>query len=799
MSTNGGPREIVLVARREIAAGREKLAGRLRDGVPGVQVSRSLTSLYDKVCLKLFHQALEDLGETGPNGLANELALIADGGFGRSELAPYSDADMKLLHTPVAEGRLQPLSQRLIQDFCDVGLASGISCHTVASACASAVEDVRSCCSMLDARLLEGNETLYEQFDAKFQALIKRRHRVLIDELTESRQKECSRYGETVYLIQPNVKRSPGALRDVQLLRWIGRLRYGTRDPEGLRLQGLLPQTDFHAIRNALQFLLWIRSALHFNARRGDDDLTHANQVRLAEEYGYEETPGMLPAEHLMREYFRHTDEMSRLLSRFSETAIGRRRRPRWVQMLVGHRLDGDFREGRGLITSTRRGLSRVTSRLDSALDLFNLASLTNSRVDHDTCEAIRLALPTMDNTLTPKAREKFLSLLGRRQRLGELLRMMHEIGLLEQVIPEFEHARSLMQFNEVHKYTVDEHSIRAVEGAIYFSTVDEVHHDVRAEVDVGEACRSIERVWLLHLALLIHDLGKGFDEDHSIVGERLARDIAGRLQLKESDSETLQFLVRHHLRMSYVALNLDIHDEKLLKSFVAEVGSAEVLTLLFVLTASDFTAVGPRSWNNWRAGMLANLYHNAMPFFTGDASPASVSQLRRKRESAIALLPAAERDQVSWHTTQINALSDGLHHQSRATNHCRFAGQPKAPSPRRTAGRGSLRRAQPDGSLLGGHQRVDHPGGVSQDGRRTHGLGDGDSLGRNQHPGRGTNLRSLHGHRPTVPQRAARLAHRKSLRSTANRAANHAGRFAHVPQPLARSESRFLREAGPR
>ena len=229
MSTNGGPREIVLVARRELAAGREKLAGRLRDGVPGVQISRSLTSLYDKVCLKIFHQAMEDLGETGPNGLIHEMALIADGSFGRSELAPFSDADMKLLHTPVAEGRMLPLSQRLIQDFCDVGLASGITCHTVASACASAVEDVRSCCALLDARLVEGNEALFEQFDSKFQALIKRRHRVSINELAESRQKECTRYGETVYLIQPNVKRSPRALRDVQLLRWIGRLKYGTR------------------------------------------------------------------------------------------------------------------------------------------------------------------------------------------------------------------------------------------------------------------------------------------------------------------------------------------------------------------------------------------------------------------------------------------------------------------------------------------------------------------------------------------------------------------------------------------
>ncbi len=568
---------------------------------------------------------------------------------------------MKLLHTPAVEGRLQPLSQRLIQDVCDVGLANGLSCHTVPSACASAAEDVRSCCALLDARLLDGNEALFEQFENRFRSFVRRRRRRrgFIEQLIESRQNECARYGETVYLLQPNVKRSPGALRDIQLLRWIGMLRYGAWDLEGLRLQGHLPEADFPKVRRALQFLMRVRNALHFAAGRGDDDLTHANQIRLAEEFGYEPSLGMLPAEHLMQEYFKHTQEMSRLLSRFSETALGSRRRPRWVQMLVGHRLDGDFRRGRNLITSTRRGLARVTSRLEEAIDLFNLASLADARVDHVTCEAIRLALPTMDKELTPKAREKFLSMLGRRERLVELLRSMHEIGLLELVIPQFEHARSLMQFNEVHQYTVDEHSLRAVDGAVHFASIDDSDPGNRAEVAVGDACLTIQRVWLLHLALLIHDLGKGYDEDHCIVGERLATEVAERLHLEDDDSRTLRFLVRNHLRMSHIALNLDIHDEKLLKSFVDEVGSAEMLTLLFVLTASDFTAVGPRSWNNWRAGMLAGLYRNAIPFYTGESSPISVSKLRLKREQVLAALPDSEQQHLAWHTMQVKALAD--------------------------------------------------------------------------------------------------------------------------------------------
>jgi len=616
--------------------------------------------LYDKICVRLFQQALEDLGETGRGGLAAEVTLIADGGFGRSELAPFSDADMKLLHTPAAEGRVLPLVQRLIQDVCDVGLANGLTHHSVASACASAEEDVRSCCALLDARLLTGNEAIFEQFENRFRPFVRRRRRGFIDQLVESRQNECARYGETVYLLQPNVKRSPGALRDIQLLRWMGMLRYGAWDLEGLRMQGHLAEPDFLAVRRALQFLMRIRNALHFNAGRGSDDLTHANQVRLAEEFGYEASPGMLAAEYLMREYFQHTQEMSRLLGRFTETARGHRRRPKWIQILVGHRLDEDFREGRKLITSTRRGLQRVTSRLEEAIDLFNLASLTNARVDHETCEAIRLALPTMEKELTPKAREKFLSMLGRRERLVEQLRSMHEIGVLEQVIPQFEHARSLMQFNEVHQYTVDEHSLRAVDGAVYFASLVGSDNNQPAELDVGEACRSIRRVWLLHLALLIHDLGKGYDEDHCIVGERLAEEIAKRLTLNEDDSRTLCFLVRNHLRMSYIAMNLDINDEKLLKSFVEEIGSEEVLKLLFVLTASDFTAVGPRSWNSWRAGMLTGLYRNALPLLIGESSPISISQLRRKRDQALAALPESERQHLAWHTTQVEALADG-------------------------------------------------------------------------------------------------------------------------------------------
>ncbi len=251
-----------------------------------------------------------------------------------------------------------------------------------------------------------------------------------------------------------------------------------------------------------------------------------------------------------------------------------------------------------------------------------------------------------MKDEVTPDVAQRFLSLMDHPARLGELLRNLYEMGALEIIIPAFTHARSLLQFNEYHKYTVDEHCLRAVEAATAFS---------QDNGPLGRVYRRIKRKWLLHLALLLHDLGKGFPEDHSDVGRDIAEKTAHRLGLSEADTETLKFLVHKHLQMAHLAFRRDTSDPQLIVRFAVEVGSPEALQMLFVLTAADFVAVGPGVLNGWKVQVLTDVYRAAMVHLAGDA-PALRNEdvLRRRREDVLGRI--TESDDRGWWDRQLAA-----------------------------------------------------------------------------------------------------------------------------------------------
>ena len=233
--------------------------------------------------------------------------------------------------------------------------------------------------------------------------------------------------------------------------------------------------------------------------------------------------------------------------------------------------------------------------------------------------------------------------------RLGELLRNLADMGALEKIIPAYTHARSLLQFNEYHKYTVDEHCLRAVEACTAFA------HD---KGPLGRVYRRIKRKWLLHLALLLHDLGKGFPEDHSDVGRDIAEKTAERLGLSEADTETLKFLVHKHLQMSHLAFRRDYSDPQLIVRFAVEVGSPEVLQMLFVLTASDFEAVGPGVLNGWKVQVLTDVYRATIAHLAEDAPALENEELiRRRREQILEQVRTTSPEDRAWWTRQLAAL----------------------------------------------------------------------------------------------------------------------------------------------
>jgi [protein-PII] uridylyltransferase len=640
-------RKNVLAGKERLAQGYAELKRRHQEGAAGVEVCAGLTELRDQVLRDLFHTALEDLGLAGADGLAGKMALVAHGGYGRRDVAPFSDVDLMLVHLPAARAPVAPLAERLLRDVFDAGLILGHTVCTPVQACALASQDPMVCTSLAEARLLAGSDEVFSAFQQKFGRHVHRRRGPLMAAIDKARMEERIRYGETVFLLEPNVKRSRGALRDMQLLRWIGFVRYGTPEPRLLRQSGVLSDEDLQTILAAQEFLLRLRNELHFHAGKPGDVLDRAEQVRIAAAFGYRPVTGMLPVEQFMRDYFRHTDRVSHASGQFLARARARHWRTQLVTAAFGHWVQDDLRVGPAGIMATRRGLERLQGNLAGIMRLVDLANLYDKPIAPATWDVVRQEAAKLPDGLDAESCRFFLSLLACPGRLGQLLRDLHETGLLERFVPAFTHARGLLQFNLYHKYTVDEHCLRAVECAT---------EQIADQGPLGRVYRSIARKRILHLALLIHDLGKGRPEDHVAVGVGIAADTAQRLGLPPYEAEMLKFLVENHQAMEQLAFRRDTGDEQLVVRFAVEVGSPELLAMLFVLTAADLSAVGPGVWDGWKAEILGGLYRRIMRHLAGDSTAATLDQqLQQRRDAVVAWLGPLKEDR--WFDRQLREL----------------------------------------------------------------------------------------------------------------------------------------------
>lgn len=465
----------------------------------------------------------------------------------------------------------------------------------------------------------------------------------------EARREERVKYGETVYLLEPNVKRSRGGLRDLQLMRWIGFARYGEAEPAILQRGGYLTGADYRRLRRAQDFLLRLRNELHFHAKGPRDVLYRDEQMRVAEQYGYPGRDGVLPVEQFMQDYFQHTSTIREVVAHFVDGARWRHPMVRKVvSNLTSHRVGSDFRVGQFHISATQQGLEKVTSNLADVLRIMDLAARYDCRIDHPTWRAIREAMMSRNDIEVDRdAADRFRSLLSQRNRLGRILRRLHELRVLEKLVPGFAHARCLLQFNEYHKYTVDEHSLRAVECATEFAD---------GPGTLGRAYRKVNRKYLLHLALLVHDIGKGYPGDHSVVGEEIAQDVAKTLFLSERDTETLRFLVRNHLMLSHLAFRRDTSDESVIIEHAAEVGTPSHMRMLFVLTCADLAAVGPGVLNDWKLDVLVKLYQRLMRHLSGENStPDAEARLESQKQSLVHQVGGSKASE--WFNHQIRAL----------------------------------------------------------------------------------------------------------------------------------------------
>lgn len=635
----GGLKPEIVALRDRLREARAALADRRCKAMPA-ELSSDWAAAIDRTVVELLERAQAD-ERPAPGG---GLALVALGGYGRRDVAPFSDVDLMLLHEKRSAHGIESLAARFFRDLYDAGLQVGHSVRSVDEALSLASSDATVCTALMESRVVAGDEDLAQRLLERFARRCRRRRATLLERIDQARRSERIEFGDTVYLLEPNVKRSPGALRDVQFIRWLSYLSVGTTQLDELEFQGLASAADVAAVHEAWQFLLGLRISLHALAGKPGDVLDRPAQLALSAERDYRQGAGLMAVERLMREYFRRTSTVRRVGQELFERLLPPRRGSALVGLLLSHQLEGDFRVGPWEIAATRRGQAKLRADPAQALRLADLANALDKRIGREALRVIRDAAPGYPREITPAAAAHFLSLLDRSTRLEELLRALHDVGVLELVAPGFARARGLLQFNEYHKYTVDEHCLKAVGCATDFA---------REASPPGDAYRGLRSKRLLHLALLVHDLGKGYDLDHSEVGRRMAEELAARLRLPARDAETLVFLVHRHLWLSHLAFRRDTSDEQLLLRFAVEVGTPERLRMLYLLTVADLAAVGPGVRTPWKDEILTDVYRRALRHLAADEG----SELPRR--GALDVLAAlAPDDDSAWFSRQWTALS---------------------------------------------------------------------------------------------------------------------------------------------
>jgi [protein-PII] uridylyltransferase len=610
MSTGIGLKPWLVEARRVHQDGREQLRRLHEEGVPGRRIANSMSDLVDRVVISLHESVVAELAEVGCD-TSDRLALVMHGGCGRREVAPWSDVDLMVLYRGALDATIEEFARRFSQAIFDTGFKLGFSLRTPRQACTMALGDASIFSSLTESRFAAGNLDLFENYVIRLKRIAARRATYLTRSIVAARQTERVKFGGTVYLLRPDVKKSRGCLRDIHLVRWLGFVRLGVTDLDLLYKEGVLSLIDVNRLRAASEFLLRIRNELHFGVNRVNDMLGKNEQVRIAEKWEYPGSDVSLPVEQLMRDYFFHTSEVRYASDHVVSASINRRTTTRKVfAPMMARPLEDVFFISPFEIGVLPEYLDDVKTDLALVLRLMHLSVIHSREIDPDTWQSIRQAMIEAEHVqFSAETGRQFMALIRNPEKLGDILRRLAEMRILERIIPPFGHARSLLQFNEYHQYTVDEHSILAVEKATAFE------HD---RGPLGTTYRALRDKSILHLALLIHDLGKGYPEDHSEVGRRFAAEICPRLGLGSEDGDDVKFLVHNHLMMSHVAFQRDINDHNLVAEFAANVGNKHILRMLYLLTCADISAVGPQTLTQWKFRLLTQLFQRAQDLLDG-------------------------------------------------------------------------------------------------------------------------------------------------------------------------------------
>ena len=562
--------------------------------------------------------------------LPHDIALVAVGGYGRGELFPHSDVDVLILLDQTPDKALQEKLESLVQLFWDIGLEIGHSIRTVEECLAESAADITVQTSLLEARLVTGNKTLFQLLQIRCNNAMD--PRAFFQAKTLEMQQRHVKYEDTPYSLEPNCKESPGGLRDLQVILWVAKAAGLGDSWSKLAQRGLLTATEARQLTQKERAFKDIRIRLHIYSNRREDRLVFDIQTPIAESFGFKSTDTRRASEYLMQRYYwaaKAVTQLNTILLQNIEAQL-------FPQEVVPQKINERFNELNGFLDIAHDDVFEDTP--SAMLEVFLIVAQHPELKDMSarTMRALWHARFKIDNAFraNPGNHALFMQILQSKRGITHALRRMNQTSVLGRYLPNFRRIVGQMQHDLFHVYTVDQHILMVVRNVRRFTMSEHAHEYPFC----SQLMANFAQPWILYVAALFHDIAKGRGGDHSKLGMADARQFCVQHGIPEENTELVVYLVEHHLTMSQVAQKQDLSDPDVIQQFVNTVKDERHLTALYLLTVADIRGTSPKVWNAWKGKLLEDLYRMTLRVLGGEA-PSADRELKNTQQEAIKTL----------------------------------------------------------------------------------------------------------------------------------------------------------------
>ncbi len=624
LKSGAPPAEILGIYKKFLKVEEHRLRMLHRAGGGGREIAQGRAHVMDAVLRHVFKAADENYRQTHSNDVVT-VSLVAIGGYGRGELSPYSDIDIMFLHN--ASGRatshhpyLKEMVEKVLYMLWDVDLKVGHSTRSISEAVTQANKDMQSKTAMIESRLLIGDEKIYALFrQTLVKECVKGHEDDYIAARIEDQKVRHEKFGDTIYLQEPNVKNGCGGLRDFQNVIWMAFFKYGCLKLSDLRERGFLEATEQRLLESAYDFILRVRNSMHYMTNRACDVIGLGLQPQIAGEFGYRQHDLLRRTEAFMRDYYMHSRNIFLLTNALAERMALKLSKPSRLGSLLGRRshkeeeIDGFIIRDGVISASAPTIFKQDPLRL---IRLFRHAQQREVELSPELRTQVRQNLKLVDRSFqcSTEARDTFLGIMQHKGQVARVLRRMHEVEFLGKFVPEFGRLTCLVQHEFFHRYTADEHTLQVIEHLDRIIDATEPPH-----ASYKKIFQQIEHPHVLYLALLLHDVGKAANVDHHAEASvEMARKVALRLRLSTDETAQLLFLVRDHLKLSMLSLRRDIDDQATIDAAARIVGNELNLGLLLLLTFADAAGTSLKTWTEWKEALLWELYRRTKQTLSG-------------------------------------------------------------------------------------------------------------------------------------------------------------------------------------